>query len=230
MQSLAEPTDAELRAIEAEPAMSELDEELSRLLDAKRSRIPLKAKRRDTPAGIQKLDSLYKDPANWTPWSNVTLVHRGGPHIPISHGDVRQSQPVDTILGFFISYKHVTVIGARKLVRSPADPLLGHEVEYVTDPWYLHNSEERHRSEPSTQLHFTVAMRIVLDDGLASEGEHVLHVGATRGVGIARAVLDKAIRLSGPRVILYLPAGLDIIDGLARECKMKLKEAFDAQA
>lgn len=210
MQPLPEPSDDELRGIE----MEELDAELARALDAKRSHIPLKAKRREAPAGIQKLDSLYKDPANWTPWSNVTLVHQA---------------EIDTILGFFISYKHVTVIGARKLVRSPADPLLGHEVEYVTDPWYLHNSEERYKAESSTQLHFTLALRIILDDGLASEGEHVLHVGATRGVGIARAVLDKAVRLSGPRTILYLPAGLDIIDGLARECKMKLKEAYDLQ-
>src|SRR6267154_1367281 len=214
MQSLNEmpdPTAEDLRAIE----MDELDADLARALDAKRSAIPLKAKRRDAPAGIQRLDSLYKDPANWTPWSNVTLVHKA---------------EVDTILGFFISYRHATVIGARKLVRSPTDPLLGHEVEYVTDPWYLHNSEERHRAEPSTQLHFTLAMRIVLDDGLASEGEHVVHVGATRGVGIRRAVLDTAVRLSGLRVILYLPAGLDIIDGLAKECKMKLKEAFDGQS
>jgi len=219
MQTLAktpEPSDADLKAIE----MDELDAELARALDAKRSAIPLKAKRRDAPAGIQRLDSLYKDPANWTPWSNVTLVHRG---------DTKASSPVDTILGFFISYRHATVLGARKLVRGAADPLLGHEVEYVSDPWYLHNSEERYRAEPSTEIHFTVAMQIVLDDGLASEGEHVVHVGATRGVGIRRAVLDTAVRLSGPRVILYLPAGLDIIEGLTKECKMKLKEAFDGQ-
>jgi len=224
---MPEPTADDLRAIE----MDELDAELARALDAKRSAIPLKAKRRDAPAGIQRLDSLYKDPANWTPWSNVTLVHqasgRGGAH---DLADDLATAPVDTILGFFISYRHATVIGARKLVRGAADPLLGHEVEYVSDPWYLHNSEERYRAEPSTELHFTVAMQIVLDDGLASEGEHVVHVGATRGVGIRRAVLDTAIRLSGPRVILYLPAGLDIIEGLTKECKMKLKEAFDAQS
>lgn len=215
LNDLPDPTDDDLRTIEATmPDMTELDDALSRALDAKRSRIPLKARKRDAPAGIQKLDTLYKDANNWTPWSNVTLVHRA---------------EIDTILGFFISYKHVTVLGARKLMRSPADPLLGSEIEYVTDPWYLHNSEERYRSEPSSELHFTLAMRVVLDDGLASEGEHVVHIGATRGVGIRRAVLDTAIRLSGPRVILYLPAGLDIIDGLAMECKLKMKEAFDAQ-
>jgi len=222
---MPDPTAEDLRAIE----MDELDAELARALDAKRSAIPLKAKRRDAPAGIQKLDSLYKDPSNWTPWSNITLVHRAA-SIRQDSGYDSVLPGVDTILGFFISYRHATVIGARKLVRSPADPLLGHEVEYVTDPWYLHNSEERYRAEPSTELHFTVAMRIVLDDGLASEGEHVVHVGATRGVGIRRAVLDTAVRLSGLRVILYLPAGLDIIDGLAKECKMKLKEAFDGQS
>ena len=31
------------------------------------------------------------------------------------------------------------------------------------------------------------------------------------------------------KTILYLPEGLDILDGLARETKLKLKEAFDAQ-
>lgn len=224
MQPSPEPTDDDLKSIE----MEELDAELEKALDAKRSHIPLKARKRDAPAGIQKLDSLYKDPANWTPWSNVTLVHRSQ-EVTHTIPGFTSGGTLDTILGFFISYRHATVIGARKLVRSAADPLLGHEVEYVTDPWYLHNSEERYRAEPSTQLHFTLAMRIVLDDGLASEGEHVLHVGATRGVGIARAVLDKAVRLSGPRTILYLPAGLCVLDGLARECKMKLKEAFDAQ-
>src|SRR5258706_14897245 len=196
MQSLNEmpdPTEDDLRLIE----MDELDAELARALDAKRSAIPLKAKRRDTPAGIQRLDTLYKDPANWTPWSNVTLVHRPA-QAALARWPSKDDRPenVDTILGFFVSYKHVSVLGARKLVRSPADPLLGHEVEYVSDPWYLHNSEERFRAEPSTAIRFTVAMQIVLDDGLASEGEHVVHVGATRGVGIRREVLDTAVRLS----------------------------------
>lgn len=213
-RSTAEPSDEDLRMIEQEPDFAELDAELAAALDARRSVIPSKAKKRDRPTfGIQKLDSLYKDPANWEPWANVTLVHRA---------------EIDSILGFFISYKHRTVLGARKLIRG-SDPLLGQEIEYVTDPWYLHNSEERYRSEPSTDLHFVTMLHIVLDDGLSGEGEHPVNVNATRGVGIKRVCLDTAIRLSGPRTILYLPAGLDILDGLSRECKIKIKEAFDAQ-
>lgn len=212
-QTGAEPTDDDLRMIEQETSFAELDAELAQALDARRSAIPAKAKKRDRPTfGIQKLDTLYKDPSNWEAWSNVTLVHRA---------------EIDSILGFFISYKHRTVLGARKLVRG-SDPLLGQEIEYVTDSWYLHNSEERYRSEPSTDVHFVTMLHIVLDDGLSSEGEHPVNVNATRGVGIKRVCLDTAIRLSGPRTILYLPAGLDILDGLSRECKMKIKEAFDA--
>src|SRR3979490_1632434 len=99
MQSLnemPEPTPDDLRAIESE--MAELDAELASALDAKRSRIPSKAKTRERPTfGIQKLDTLYKDPANWEPWSNVTLVYR-----PTAVGG---NNP-DTILGFFVCYKH----------------------------------------------------------------------------------------------------------------------------
>jgi hypothetical protein len=209
---MPEPTPDDLRAIESE--MAELDLELAAALDAKRSRIPTKAKTRERPTyGIQKLDTLYKDPANWEPWSNITLVYKPA-----------------VILGFFVCYKHREVKGARKLVRSPADPLLGTEFEYVSDPWYLDWAPKAHHGEPSTELHFPVALRIILDDGLRSEGEHVLHVGAMRGVGIRRAVLDTAVRLSHQNTILYLPAGLDLLDGLAMECKLKLKEAFDAQA
>lgn len=215
MQPSPEPTDDDLKSIE----MEELDAELEKALDAKRSRIPLKARKRDAPGGIQKLDSLYKDPANWEPWSNVTLIHE----------ELTHTGKIDTILGFFVSYKHKEVRGARKLVRSPADPLLGTEFEYVRDPWYLDWAPKHAHAEPSTELHFSVALRLILDDGLRSEGEYVLHVGATRGLGIKRAVLDTAVRLSHDRTILYLPAGLDILDGLAKECKMKLKEAFDAQ-
>lgn len=215
LSELPEPTDEELREIEAEPSMEDLDAELSRALDAKRSAIPSKAKKRDRPTfGIQKLDSLYKDPTNWRPWSNVTLVYKG---------------EIDEILGFFVSYRHKEVVGARKLVRSPADPLLGHETEFVTDPWYRDGMPKPAHAELSTELHFPVSLHILLDDGLASEGEHVVHVGATRGVGIRRAVLDTAVRLSSKGTILYLPAGLDILDGLAHAAKMKLKEAFDAQ-
>jgi hypothetical protein len=211
------PSDEELRAIEAE-SMNDLDEELARALDAKRSAMPTKAKKRDRPTfGIQKLDTLYKDPANWEPWSNVTLAY-----VPDA------GEPIPTILGFFVSYKHKEVRGARKLVRAAPDPLLGHEVEYVSDPWYVEEAR-RHVATPSTELHFPVALRIILDDGLASDEEHVLHVGATRGVGIRRAVLDTAVRLSSKGTILYLPAGLDVLDGLAMECKRKLKEAFDGQ-
>src|SRR5437899_6334963 len=93
MQPLPEPSDADLRGIE----MEELDAELAKALDAKRSHIPLKAKRRDAPAGIQKLDSLYKDPANWTPWSNVTLVYRPNAVSAATRG----VHELDTILGFF---------------------------------------------------------------------------------------------------------------------------------
>jgi hypothetical protein len=200
--------------------MAELDLELAAALDAKRSRIPSKAKTRERPTyGIQRLDTLYKDPANWEPWSNITLVYK--PTFACSEPSV--------ILGFFVCYKHREVRGARKLVRSPADPLLGTEFEYVSDPWYLDWAPHKHHGEPSTELHFPVALRIILDDGLRSEGKHVLHVGATRGVGIRRAVLDTAVRLSHQNTILYLPAGLDLLDGLAMECKVKLKEAFDAQ-
>lgn len=211
------PTDADLRAIDIampdEPDLSDLDQELTRLLDARRSALPSKGKKRDRPMGLQRLDTLYKNPENWQPWSNVTLVHQtaGG---------------VDTILGFFTSFKHRTVLGARKLIRGPADPLLGHETEFVTDPWYVTEARGYH-SEPSSELHFPVSLRLVLDDGLASEGEHTLHVGATRGVGIRRAVLDTAVRLSAGGTILYLPAGLDILDGLDHGCKVRLKEAFD---
>jgi hypothetical protein len=215
---MPEPTPDDLRAIESE--MSELDAELAVALDAKRSRIPSKAKTRERPTyGIQKLDTLYKDPANWEPWSNVTLVHE----------ELTHTGKIETILGFFVCYKHREVRGARKLVRGPADPLLGTEFEFVRDPWYLDWMPKSHHSEPSTELHFPVALRIILDDGLRSEGEHILHVGATRGVGIRRAVLDTAVRLSHQNTILYLPAGLDLLDGLAMECKLKLKEAFDGQ-
>lgn len=225
MQSLneLEPSDDDLRGIEQD--MKELDDELAASLDAKRSALPPKTKRRDRPTfGIQRLDTLYKDPANWQPWANVTLVHqaREPNTAPFAVG-------VDTILGFFISYRHVSVLGARKLIRG-SDPLLGQEIEYVTDPWYLHNSEEKYRSEPSTDIHFVTMLHIVLDDGIESDGEHLVQVNATRGVGIKRVCLDTAIRLSGPRTILYLPAGLDILDGLAKECKLKIKEAFDAHS
>lgn len=219
--ALGGPTDDELKEIELFQ-MDDLDAELSKLLDARSRALPLKTKRRDRPTfGIQKLDSLYKNPENWEPWSNVTLVY-----LPTAVGS--SAYPAEpTILGFFVCYKHKTVLGARKLIRSPADPLLGHETEYVSDPWYVEEAR-RYHAQPSTELHFPVAMTISLDDGLRSEGEHVVHVGATRGVGIRRAVLDSAIRLHFKETILYLPAGLDILDGLATECKMKLKEAFDA--
>ena len=198
------------------PDLSDLDSELTRILDTAKRAIPAKGKKRDRPAGIQRLDSLYKNPENWEPWSNITLVHQ-------SEGKV------DTILGFFISYRHRTVIGARKLVHSPADPILGHEIEYVTDPWYVEEAQRR-RATPSTEMHFMVTVQIILDDGLRSDGEHILHVGATRGVGIRQAVLDAPARLSSGDTIMYLPEGLDILDGLARETKIKLKEAFDGQS
>jgi hypothetical protein len=229
-EQAVEPSDSELESIELE-GMDDLDSELAKVLDAKRLAIPSKAKRRDRPTfGIQKLDSLYKNPENWEPWANVTLVYKPNrtPKEELIDWATERMPPEPTILGFFICYKHKTVIGASKLVRSPADPLLGHETRYVSDPWYVEEAR-RHRAAPSLELHFPVSLVIILDDGLRSEGEHVVHVGATRGVGIRRAVLDSAVRLHFKDVILYLPAGLDILDGLALECKMKLKEAFDAQ-
>lgn len=210
MNSQLEPSDDELAEIEAS-----LGDFLQEVVDKQTRAIPQKAKKRDAPAGIQRLDSLYKDPANWEPWANVTLIHQAD---------------VSTILGFCVEYRHKTVRGARKLVAGHMDSL-GSTTEYVTDPWYLDWAKRKPHSAESSQLAFEIVLQVVLDDGLRTDGPVCVCVAATHGVGINAATLKDRTRLSSwdGKTILYLPEGIDLMGGVNRETALKLKEAFDSR-
>lgn len=172
-----------------------------------------KALRRDAPAGQQRLDSLYKEPENWKVSRNVTLIH--------------QADNIATLVGTFLEYRHVSIGSARKLLASAPDETLPTAIEYVSDPWYIARVQ-RPLPIPTRNMQFGIDHPWELEGGLKA-GTCSLAVSAVRGEGIARAELSAPTRFASEngRTILYLPPGLDVLEGLTRECKLRIKAEFD---
>jgi hypothetical protein len=215
------PSDADLKAIEIE-SLDDLMNDAIEDLVAARSRVPLKAAKRSAPPGQMRLDSTFKNPDNWTLVGVVKLVHQD------------TESGLITLCGDFLEHLHKGM-RARKLERIEPDltPIVGlpQKVEYVTDRWYIERIS-RPIPTPGRVLYFTVTLDRRLEGGLGAR-EGPLLVSAVRGEGIARAELGAEgarFATADGRTILYLPAGLDVLEGLTRECKIKIKEAFDVSS
>lgn len=157
----------------------------------------------------RRLRERFSLPENWLRVRSVALIH----------------QDTETLLGNFIEFKH-KLSTARKFMRA-AGPEPVEAVEFVKgENWLaepLHRPSkpavpEREMREAMIDVHLpelenTFAKDVILDVHL--------HWGS-----IARVeLMDETVFHSKDRKTqLYLPEGLDILDGMSLECRIKLKE------
>lgn len=223
-----EPTEAELRQIEAEETLDDILDLAIEDAARKRDSIPSKAARRVSPPGQMKLDSTYKDPANWQEVATVKIVH--------------QDASIATLIGDFTEFRHKIYPSARKLIRGSFLSSLPQRIEYVSDRWYIEGLAARPHTTQGLDLYFNVGGPVEIEGGFRSVGDdstgkRYLRVCAVRGQGIARAQLGPVGENAGGkwsfishdgRSILFLQAGTDVLEGLTLAMKLKIKEAFDA--
>lgn len=158
----------------------------------------------------RRLRERFSLPENWVRVRSVALVH----------------EATETLLGNFIEFKH-KLSTARKFTRAtgpePVDAIERvNGSNWLADP-VTHRPmkpevPERDMREAMIDVHLpemdnTFAKDVILDVHL--------HWGS-----IARVeLLDETVFHSRDRKVqLYLPEGLDILDGMSLECRIKLKE------
>jgi hypothetical protein len=169
-------------------------------------------------AAERRVLARWRDPANWERVRNVILIHR-------------DAQQEETLLGNFVEYKHKLSIGVcRKLVRDTQPAPLG-EIEYVTgDNWLAERVVlgENQRRPEAVEAEET---REAIVDLHLPELDHVFSPAVMVEVkliwgGIAKVELMDETRFYSKtkQVQLILPAGMDVLEGMSLDCKLKLRE------
>ena len=162
-------------------------------------------RRRQDPveAPVEPL-GVFADPDNWRQTRGVTLIHG----------------PTQTLLGNFWELRHKTVPDARRLVRS-AEPIPVTTLETV-DFGVV-------QLDPMIPAHQALSHRVMtLDVQLATPAvaaERVLLRVEYYEQWTARVVLLESTTFAEAGEILTLPAGVDILPGLTRECKRAVRMA-----
>jgi len=147
---------------------------------------------------------IFVDPDNWRQTRGVTLIHG----------------PTQTLLGNFWELRHKTVPDARRLVRSE-EPIPVTVLETV-DFGVV-------QLDPMIPAHQALSHRVLtLDVQLATPAvaaERVLLRVEYYEQWTARVVLLESTTFAEAGEILTLPAGVDILPGLTRECKRAVRMA-----
>lgn len=147
---------------------------------------------------------------NWVRGKGVAIIHAS----------------TQTILGSFVEYTHLHIAECRKLVRSN-DPICITDIEEVDGNWWI--DPLQHKPEPVQVWHERKqAMIHVYLDALGVHAPGVfLNVFLSYG-SIARVELAENTRFAQmPGIcstLLDLPAGTNILEVMAKENKIKLKE------
>lgn len=147
---------------------------------------------------------IFADPDNWRQTRGVTLIHG----------------PTQTLLGNFWELRHKTVPDARRLVRSE-EPIPVTVLETV-DFGVV-------QLDPMIPAHQALSHRVLtLDVQLATPAvaaERVLLRVEYYEQWTARVVLLESTTFAEAGEILTLPAGVDILPGMTRECKRAVRLA-----
>lgn len=154
----------------------------------------------------------WTDPDMWQDMGQVQLVYREG--------------SLNVLIGLFNVLHHKRVLGTRKLtfttVRREETP----PIEYVSGEHWLPSQTMEVKHTPAITIK-QAEFKLALDMGVESNYEVPVSIHLTGG-GVSAITLDEATRFDGftPRTILFLPEGLDILEGLTHDCKKAIWEAI----
>lgn len=158
----------------------------------------------------RRMKERFTDPKNWEQLRTVALIH----------------EETETLLGNFMEFRHKLTTGCRKLVRVAGPAPVG-DFERVSGSHWL--------NAPALDLRVEKAPaeedREAICDIHLPELDHVFAPEVMVTVkllwgGIARVELLDETRFfsKDKRVQLILPAGLDVLEGMSLDSKLKLRE------
>lgn len=160
----------------------------------------------------------FRQPENWVFKAQVQLVHVEG--------------SLTTLIGLYNELVHISVPRCRRLVaahdRREDFPF---RLEQVTGDHWLPSAAWSLRHQ-ATERKLDVLLDLELDLGQSLEAKEVLCNVWIVGGGLQRLCLQEDTLFEGntPRTILSLPAGLDILEGLSRECKINVWEVVNGSS
>lgn len=147
----------------------------------------------------------FADPLQWISSGQVALVHREG--------------SVETLVGLFDEFHHLSSRSARKLVATQLGTMKP-RIEYVTGDHWIGKALEQKRKQPDSKVQ--IVEDLLLDMGVSAPA--VVCECVIVGGGVARVTLTETTRFEAftPRTILFLPAGMDVLEGLSRGTKERV--------
>lgn len=173
-------------------------------LAATRAKAPKHIKAGDS---IAPADPRYADPEAWERKRGVALIH----------------DETQTLLGNFIEWRHKTDAGARRLLRTE-EPCVIDATEYVEGDWWLAAELEVAPVEAWHEKRSAVAHLVLPQMGVHSPACPLI-VHLSYGA-IARVELEVATtfaQMEGAALqLLQLPAGVNVLPLLSKECKMQI--------
>lgn len=178
---------------------------------------PPKRRGKFTPGvGRSHEREVFTKPENWYRTGQVQLVHRGS--------------NIDTLLGLFDEFRHVSAQDVRRLVATHDSPA-EFKTEYVTALHWL--GEGFHQTKPEApEREIALSLPIILDMGqtLAAALPCFVTAHLSHG-GMSYLTLDDATVFHGrtPREMLSLPKGMNILEGLTHECRQRVWAAVQIE-
>jgi len=186
------------------------DDDLENLLStALAEATPPKRRGKHTPGlGRGNEREVFTKPENWYRVGQVQLVHRG------SH--------IDTLLGLFDELRHVSALDVRRLVATH-EALPEHKIEYVTADHWLGEDFKTKPEAPEREIALSLPIILEMGQTLAAALPCFVTAHLSHG-GISYLTLDAATTFHGrtPREILSLPKGINILEGLTHECRVRV--------
>lgn len=159
----------------------------------------------------RRMKERFTLPENWERTRTVTLIHT----------------ETETLLGNFAEYKHKLTTGCRKLIRVSEPAVIG-DFEHVSGDHWL-NAMPLSPRKPDGAVAEEDREAIVdlhlpeLDNVFAPEVMVTAHL-LWGGISRVELMDDTRFFSKDKRVQLILPAGLDVLEGMSLDCKLKLRE------
>jgi hypothetical protein len=169
----------------------------------------------------RKVLARWRSPENWERTRNVVLIH------------VSDDGEQETLLGNFVEYKHKLSVGiCRRLVRDLTPAAVG-EIEHVKGNNWLGQRMDLEELRKDKLAERAEETREAIVDLHLPELDHVFSPAVMvvvqllwGGISQGRADGRDAVLLSKDhsRCSSSCPAGMDVLEGMSLDCKLKLRE------
>lgn len=160
----------------------------------------------------RRMKERFTLPQNWERTRVIALIH----------------EETETFLGQFAEFVHKLTPGCRRLVRVTEPTAVG-EFEHVSGAHWLNPAPMISRAADTAEVAEEQREAIVdlhlpeLDNVFSPTVEVSVHL-LWGGIHRVELVNDTYFYSKDRRVHLCLPAGLDVLEGMSLDCKLKLRE------